>query len=471
MNHKPSVALFSPMPPVPSGISDYTADLLPFLSQRLELELWVDQPRIECAEASGIAVQRWSANAWRRRQSEYDLVVYQMGNSPAHSYMLDAMSIRPGLVVLHDLVLHHLMFWRAVMTGRSSAYIRDMTARYGEIGRRVAQEMLLGKSPLEAFKCPLSEDVVKASVGIACHSRYVASKIASIAGPKLVHHVPMGVPIPMPANKSLARRSLGLPDKATLGLSIGHVNPYKGMELVLRVVSRLANRLPDLRLVIAGSVSPQFPLDRLIGAYEAEASVIYLGRVSPDHLPILLSSVDFSFSLRYPTAGETSASLLRALSYGVPGLVTDVGAFSELPDGCCPKVPIGPEAEDVLEAYVCALVENQDLREAASMEARRFIASHHSLTHSANAYFDLIGRLLGSPIEPLEWPETAQHPQPAPSTPKAATPNLSGTVAPLLDDLAEVAVGLGWGSWPALPASVLAESFSDLFKHATGPEV
>ena len=46
-------------------------------------------------------------------------------------------------------------------------------------------------------------------------------------------------------------------------------------------------------------------------------------------------------SLRWPTMGETSAAAVRALSLGKPLVVSDVGAFRELPDEVAIKVPVG----------------------------------------------------------------------------------------------------------------------------------
>jgi glycosyltransferase involved in cell wall biosynthesis len=471
MRDKPRIALFSPLPPVASGISDYTADLLPFLSQRLDMELWVDQPYVQCVEAAPFPLRRWSSRAWRLQQENYDLAIYQMGNSPVHRYMLEAMAIRPGLVVLHDFVMHHLMFWKAVVTGTTALYRSEMRARYGELGERVAQEMLLGRSPLEAFECPLSEDIVGGSLAVGAHSRYVIDKIGPMAGTKPARFIPMGVPIARPANKVLARRCLGLPETGILALSLGHLNPYKGIELVLRVTCRLALSRPGLKLVIVGSVSPHFPLARILEAYDADGSVVYLGRVSPDRLPLLLSAADFSFSLRYPTAGETSASLLRSLSYGLPGIVTDAGAFSELPDSCCPKVPVGPEAEDLLEAYVCALIERSDLLAVASLEAQRYVRCYHTLVHSSNAYFQLIGELLGTTIEPLDWQEPDREAKLELPLASSVPAEIPAAVAEVLDDLSGVTVGLGWGNTPGPAISVLVETLSDFLQAPSGKDV
>ena len=54
----------------------------------------------------------------------------------------------------------------------------------------------------------------------------------------------------------------------------------------------------------------------------------------------LMAACDVLVNLRYPTMGETSGSVIRALSLGKPLVVSDVGWFAELPDDVVLKVPV-----------------------------------------------------------------------------------------------------------------------------------
>ena len=81
------VAYYSPMPPNRSGIADYSAHLLPALGRRLELEV-----------------------ARPGHHPRADVRLYHVGNDPdAHGWIVDALRERPGVVVLHEHVLHHLI--------------------------------------------------------------------------------------------------------------------------------------------------------------------------------------------------------------------------------------------------------------------------------------------------------------------------------------------------------------------------
>src|ERR687883_41463 len=83
------VAYYSPLPPERSGIADYSALLLPALERLIDVDV----------------VRRG-----RTRPIAADVALYHVGNDPdAHGWIVDALRRRPGVVVLHDLVLHHLV--------------------------------------------------------------------------------------------------------------------------------------------------------------------------------------------------------------------------------------------------------------------------------------------------------------------------------------------------------------------------
>ena len=60
-------------------------------------------------------------------------------------------------------------------------------------------------------------------------------------------------------------------------------------------------------------------------------SVLHLGYIADAEIWPLLGACDVLVSLRWPTMGETSASVIRALAAGRPVVVSDVGWSSELP--------------------------------------------------------------------------------------------------------------------------------------------
>ena len=66
-----------------------------------------------------------------------------------------------------------------------------------------------------------------------------------------------------------------------------------------------------------------------------------------------MAACDIVLNLRFPTLGESSGSLLRALGLGRAVMVSDVGSFGEFPEDICLKVPVGSGEEEILYEYSC----------------------------------------------------------------------------------------------------------------------
>ena len=118
------VAYYSPLPPERSGIADYSAHLLPALEQRIEVK---------------VATQR------RRPPRGCDVALYHVGNNPdAHGWIVEALRERPGIVVLHDVVLHHLVAGHDGRREASRRLPRRDAARSGVVGRLLAHGVVDG---------------------------------------------------------------------------------------------------------------------------------------------------------------------------------------------------------------------------------------------------------------------------------------------------------------------------------------
>ena len=98
------LAFCSPLPPEPTGIADYAAEVLALLAPRHAIDAFHDQERVS-GVPQGCGVSRASDLVPRHRARPYDLVIHQLGNGPAHAFVYPLLAQAPGLLVLHDLVL------------------------------------------------------------------------------------------------------------------------------------------------------------------------------------------------------------------------------------------------------------------------------------------------------------------------------------------------------------------------------
>ncbi|HYF63081.1 MAG TPA: glycosyltransferase family 4 protein [Herpetosiphonaceae bacterium] len=392
------IAYCSPVNPVESGISDYSEELLPFLGRYFDLTVVVDdgvQPDNHQLGAH-LPVERIGRLARLHRRQPFDAIIYHMGNSPAHSGFWESLQTTPGVVVLHDYVLHHLMLWHAVNRRKDIRLYRDeMRRRYGDAGAEVAQRMERGQLSDQVFDLPLSEGVIERATGLIAHSRYVLDKARSVRPDLRAAVVPMGVPSVAAPDRRQARLDLGLPPDAPIWASFGHINPYKRIEQSLRAFARFRADYPAARYVLVGSVSPNYDLAALLRRLRLDDSVTVTGYVDSLAFGRYVAAADLCFNGRYPSAGETSASLLRLLGAGRAVLVSDIATFSELPPAVVAHVPVDIDEEATILAYARRLWDDVDLRAALERNARAYVAAEHTLAGAAAGYARFLAELHG----------------------------------------------------------------------------
>lgn len=392
------IAYASPVNPAPSGISDYSEELLPYLAQYADITLYLEDGLRPANPLLGRHLELRPVSRLERdqRRRPFDAVVYHMGNSPAHAGIWRAMLRVPGVLVLHDFVLHHFMLqYYATTLGDVQRYRAEAARRYGEDGARVAGLMMRGRFTEAAFELPFSEDALAAAKGLIAHSRYVLERAAQVRPDLSAALVPMGVPLPPDIPRHAARARLGLPAGALLLASFGHINPYKRVDTVLRAVRRLRDELGEVRYLLVGSVSPAYDVRAAVARAGLEGAVNVTGYVGREAFEDYVAAADICVNLRHPTAGETSASLLRLLGAGRPTLVTATGSFAELPAGVAAQVDPDYAEEDLIVAYCRLLAARPGLAAAMGRAAREFVAREHTLDAAAAGYARFLARLHG----------------------------------------------------------------------------
>ena len=437
---RPRIAWFSPLQPVESGISLYSEDILPVLSRVMDIDVYVEGYRPSAlVESDSLRVHDASTFS----AGSCDLTVYQVGNSPAHIYMIPDAERHPGLLVLHDTMLNHLFIQEAARNGNLLSYRDEMARRYDDDGASAADRVLRGQAPDDLFRFPMSERLVDASRATLVHSHFARNQTLERSPSAAVYRVPHGLYLPENVDREKARHSLGIPTDQFLIASISHINPHKRIDVVLRALKELRRTIPA-RLILAGSVSPMFPLGRMVNHLGLDQVVETPGYVSDPEARLIAAAADVIVNLRYPTAGETSGSLLHAMAAGRPVLVSQTGSFTEVPAGTVVPVPVDALELETLVAYLAKLAADPELRVDLGRRARRFIEQEHSLSRWVNGYVDVISEVTGMDVP---YPEIEESFEPVPIRPADA----SGVADdPLNQSLARDIAELGLGGDEAL---------------------
>jgi glycosyltransferase involved in cell wall biosynthesis len=371
------VAYFSPMPPERTGVADYSALLAPALARHVELTV----------------VRRRT----KRPPRGTDVALYHVGNNPdAHAWIVDALRRAPGVVVLHDFVLHHLVAGMTIGRRDGHGYLDAMEREHAVVGRLLAHGVLdkrippLWESRPEDF--PLAQFVLRHATRLIVHSRYVRDRAlaAGFDGPISVVPHPAWPAPDVPAE----RRSSGL----VVGC-FGVVNASKRIPELLRAFARIRQRHPEVTLLLVGPTSPGFDLERRLQRLGLDdGGLARESWVDERRLWSLMAGVDVCVNLRRPTMGETSGSVIRSLSLGKPLVVSDVGWFSELPGEVALKVAPGSDEVESLEGALELLLTREDVRAEMGAAGVALARGEHALERVAELYAAALEEAAGSDV-------------------------------------------------------------------------
>jgi hypothetical protein len=196
----------------------------------------------------------------------------------------------------------------------------------------------------------------------------------------------MGIPLPeLPDPRAGVefRERLGVDRAAALLGSFGFQTPIKRTDRVIAALAR--KELANAHLVIAGEISPALELEREARELGVADRVHIVGFLDYREFEAAISACDLCVNLRYPTAGETSASLLRVLALGRPVVVSDYAQSAELPDAVVVKVPLGKDEVETLAERLGGLLGDGDRLRRMAEQSRRHVREHHDPTQAAAA--------------------------------------------------------------------------------------
>lgn len=317
---------------------------------RTEVDEWANLPPLPApcvVHPSGAAIERLD--------TRFDAVLVNLGNYwPYHAAALDVLLRAPCISILHDVTLESL----------SHLWSDALATRGDPRGTRLAEAMR--DAPFEA--------AAGLSVGAVVHSgHYYQRAEGSCPGP--VATIPLAFEFPQlpPPREPSGRLTVA---------TVGHVNPNKRAEEVIRAIGASPRLRVRANYVLIGEVSDArraelLRLARRVGAPDPDI----VGQVSENVLRTLVAGVDAFCCLRHPLTEGGSASLILALRSGRPTIVSDNGSYAEVPDGLVLKCPPGREAAHVLH-YLEDLLDDPGAGLAMGRRAR----AHAEATYSPESY-------------------------------------------------------------------------------------
>ena len=377
------IAYVSPMPPQRTGIADYSAALLPYLMPHFErMDLFTPETDVIAAVANVFPLVELPAR-WRT----YDFCLYHIGNvADYHGEMYQLALQYPGIVVLHDFFLHHLVSGLTLGAGDLPAYLREMAYAAGAEGVARAYRAAEDWNRMPLFEMPLNERLLDVSLGVMVHSRYALRDILARRPQMRVAYIP--APFGPETPEPLTRVELGLPEDAFIVTVSGMPNAAKRTELLLHAVAGLLDDLPELRCLFVGDLLKEQALPNDPALRDRLLSLGYIPSLR--RFLAYLQASDVIVNLRFPTVGESSALTLRALALAKPVIVSNAGWYADLPDEGCMKLTHTGDFEadaQILAEYLVELAHHPETRARMGVQGQAYVQREHHSTQVARAYW------------------------------------------------------------------------------------
>ncbi len=261
----------------------------------------------------------------------------------------------------------------AVNKNKSSLLINDFqdTAKKGWI-------KLLAKT--QRWVCQKAD-------GVIVPSEYLAGMVKKWGvAPDKVHVIYNGVDFKgSELTKEEARKKIGIP--GNLIVSSGRLVPWKGFKMLVKIMPKILEINPFLRLVIIGD-GPERPLlGAMIKNMGLERKVYIVGRKSKEEMAVYFAAADM-FVLNSGYEGF-SHQILEAMAAGVPVIASAVGGNKEVIEQGRNGFLVKYNDEFNLVEAIKGMHQSSELRDEFAAEGRETIIKY-SLEKMINKTFELL---------------------------------------------------------------------------------
>ena len=356
---------YAPLPPAHTGVADYAAALLKGLRAH---------GRVEAAP------------------EHCDVALYHLGNNRLHAEIYRRALKQPGVVVLHDAVLHHFLLGQL----DQASYVEEFVYNYGEWNRGLAGELWRGRAASGAdfryFQFPMLRRALESARAVVVHNP-AAARIAREHAPgarvEEIPHLFADPPLGSEAEAIRYRQRLGIGPEVFLFGVFGYLRESKRLVSVLDAFARLHSECPRAALLIAGEfVSTD--LARAIEPFLGASGVYRLPHLSERDFWTAAQAVDACINLRYPAAGETSGIAIRLMGIGKPVLLTDGEECARFPEDACLRIAGGAAERDSLLQHLYLLTSVNEVAKAIGLRGAAHIRAYHRVSSVSEQYWQLL---------------------------------------------------------------------------------
>lgn len=373
---KKKLAFVSPFPPLKTGISDYSFSLLPFLSVYYEVEIIYS---IENKVDFYTKYDYRDVSYFKNNYYKYERVLYHFGNSQFHIHMINLLNQFPGVIVIHDFFLSDLInHFQSI--DKEKLYIFH------------GYETLIKNNNYSEYPC--NKDILNKSLGIVVHSDYALNLFRKWYYDSYYYNISK-IPLlkDLKTFKYIDKKELGLKADSFVIASFGLITHNKQvLEILESWTESLLSKVENCYLVFVGELEDSIYMKNFlkkINTLSCSSRVIITGWVDELTYHSYLKVSNIAVQLRNNSKGETSASLLDTLQYGISTIVNNNGSNGEIPSDVVHMLNDNFNNKDLKDAL--ELIFNDSVyKKRLISKSKQYISKTHNPKVCTELYFKAI---------------------------------------------------------------------------------
>ena len=403
----------SPFNPMKSGISDFSEELIFSLKKYMEIVIFSPVMPTNEKILKHFYVHKLSELNKKDIRETLDVIVYHIGNNiNYHGAIVEMLEKYPGVIELHEVGLHHLAAARTLEQKGKKAYLEMVRYCHGERGVKIAHDFFSSKSGApwneHALDMCMARPYIEQASGVIVHAEMLKQIVLGIRNDVPIANIILhstDIISDIDKFRLECRRKLNMScDQLIMG-SFGFATSAKRILPTLDALVGLKRSLSNFLYVLVGEVESSIDIQKELLDRSLQENVKVIGFASLEDFKLYMGACDFCFNLRYPTQGESSASLHRMMGMGKPAIVTDVGTFSDYPDNVVLKVRHDKhEVEDIYNAIIL-LTKKQGELQKRGKAALKFAQEHCDLEKNAELYYHFFRQIHDHTWQP-DWEDS-----------------------------------------------------------------
>lgn len=393
-NIKEKIAIATPWPNQKTGIANYMYKLIPYLSEIYDVDIFVDNRKKNdyvSNEYGGL----YDIEELETLHNNYKEIIYEIGNNILHKKIYEYSLKYRGIAEIHDYILHPFFYHTYFLQNKAAEYRDALELGYGEKGLQHYNNVKNRIENPNETEFPMSHTVCSSSKMTIFHNHWSKNQVNS----DYTFVIPLACfdkeffvdDIKKTLSDNLSRK-IGRKDNEVIIGCFGFVNTNKRPEKIFDAIKGLIKKDYNIKLIFFGKANDE-NIYHMIKSKKLQDNVFITGYLEKGEYEAGLEICDVVINLRYPSMGESSATLCEAFKYGKPVLVSNINQYREFPDEICWKVDVGDYEVPLLERMLEYLINNGEIRNTLGANAMAYADAVLNPENIAKQYYEVISKI------------------------------------------------------------------------------